>query len=268
LLSGIGPEAHLKKHTIDVKADLAGVGQNLQDHYDLDCIYELKGPYSLEKYARWYNYFWTGLQYLLFKTGPVTCNAVEGGAFSYSNKDDVSPDLQFHFLPSAGVDAEVEPVPSGYGCTINSYFLRPKSRGSVTLQSSDPAVPPLIDPNYLDHPYDVERSIDGIIQSREIMFQKGLSPYIKGEHLPGPKVKTKEDVEAYIRQYGRTSYHHVGTCKMGTDEMAVVDTQLRVRGIEGLRVIDSSVMPSITSSNTYAATVMIAEKGSALILEK
>ena len=109
----------------------------------------------------------------------------------------------------------------------------------MTLQSSDPTVPPLIDPNYLDDPYDVERSVDGMIQSREIMFQKGLEPYVKGEHLPGPKVKTRSDVEAYIRQYGRTSYHHVGTCKMGTDDMADVDTALRVRGVEGLRVIDS-----------------------------
>lgn len=267
LQSGIGPKDHLSQHNIKVVADIPGVGQNLHDHYDMDCVYELNGPYSLEKYNKLHWKFWTGLEYLLFKSGPVTSNAVEGGAFSYANKDDVSPDIQFHFLPAAGVDAEVDPVASGFGCTINSYFLRPRSRGSVKLQSSDPTKHPLVDPNYLDDPYDVERTIDGINQARDIMSQQALSPYIKGEHLPGPQVKTKKDVEEYARQFGRTSYHHVGTCKMGTDDMAVVDPHLKVRGVDGLRVIDSSIMPSIVSSNTYAATVMIAEKGSDLILK-
>ncbi|MBF0276609.1 MAG: GMC family oxidoreductase N-terminal domain-containing protein [SAR324 cluster bacterium] len=266
MLSGLGPQEHLRNKGIEVVADLPGVGQNLQDHFDIDISYELKGPYSLDKYNSWHLMIWAGLQYLLFGTGPVTSNAVEGGAFSFSDKKQANPDLQFHFLPAAGVEAGVPPIPSGNGCTLNSYFLRPRSRGSVTLQSNDPTHIPAIDPNYIDDPYDLERSVDGVIQSREMMSQASFEPYVKLEHFPGPGVKTKKDVEEYARQYGRTSYHHVGTCKMGTDEMAVVDPELKVKGVEGLRVIDSSVMPSLVSSNTYAPTLMIAEKAADLIM--
>lgn len=266
MLSGIGSQKHLSKHSIDIVVDLPGVGQNLQDHFDIDISYELKGPFSLDKYNKWYWAFGAGLEYVLFKRGPVTSNAVEGGAFSYSNPDEVSPDLQFHFLPAAGVEAGVPAIPSGNGCTLNSYFLRPRSRGSVSLQSPDPSLPPLIDPNYIDDPYDLERSVDGVMQSRDMMNQPSFKPFIKQEHFPGPRVKTRQDFVEYARQYGRTSYHHVGTCKMGVDEKAVVTPELKVRGVERLRVMDSSVMPSIVSSNTYAATVMIAEKGADLIL--
>ena len=268
LLSGIGPSDHLQLHNIDIVNDLPGVGENLQDHFDIDIVYELNGPYSLDKYNKWHWMIWAGLQYLLFKTGPVTSNAVEGGAFSFSNSNDVSPDLQFHFLPAAGVEPGLPPIKSGNGCTLNSYFLRPRSRGTVKLQSNMPTAPPIIDPNYIYDDYDLERSIDGVIQSRDIMSQASFKPFIKKEHFPGPDVKTKKDVEEYARQYGRTSYHHVGTCKMGSDDMSVVDANLKVYGIEGLRVIDSSIMPSLISSNTYAPTLMIAEKGADIILNE
>jgi choline dehydrogenase-like flavoprotein len=164
------------------------------------------------------------------------------------------------------VEAGIPPVPSGAGCTLNSYFLRPRSRGTVRLRSADPLQPPLIDPNYISDPYDLHVSVEGIKLSREIMAQHSLSRYIKAEHFPGDNVRTQADYEDYARRCGRTGYHPVGTCKMGIDAMAVVDPQLRVRGVQRLRVADSSVMPRLVSSNTNAPSIMIAEKGADLIL--
>jgi choline dehydrogenase-like flavoprotein len=265
MLSGIGRAADLERVGVKPLHALDGVGANLQDHFDIDIVYELNGPYSLDKYAKKHMMLLAGLEYKIFNKGPVTSNIAEGGAFWYSSSDVPTPDLQFHFLPGAGVEAGVPPVPSGSGCTLNSYFLRPKSRGSVTLNSADPADAPVIDPAYIRDPYDLKVAVEGIRQSREIMSQHALSRYIKSEHFPGGAVRTHAQYEEYAKQYGRTGYHPVGTCKMGVDEMSVVDPQLRVHGIEGLRVADSSVMPRIVSSNTNAPTLMIAEKASDLI---
>ncbi|NPT47033.1 alanine-phosphoribitol ligase [Paraburkholderia sp. 1N] len=265
MLSGIGRAADLERVGIKPLHALDGVGANLQDHFDIDIVYELNGPYSLDKYAKKHMMLLAGLEYKIFNKGPVTSNIAEGGAFWYSSSDVPTPDLQFHFLPGAGVEAGVPPVPSGSGCTLNSYFLRPKSRGSVTLNSADPADAPVIDPAYIRDPYDLKVAVEGIRQSREIMSQHALRKYLKSEHFPGGTVRTHTQYEEYAKQYGRTGYHPVGTCKMGVDEMSVVDPQLRVRGIEGLRVADSSVMPRIVSSNTNAPTLMIAEKASDLI---
>ena len=194
-----------------------------------------------------------------------------GGAFTYSNPDDAkdeakTPDLQFHFLPAAGVEAGVAGVRPGYGCTLNSYFLRPRSRGSVRLASTDPNAAPLIDPNYLEDDYDFEVSVEGLRQSREMMAQPAMAKFIVKEHSGDMTLESKADLQEYVRKFGRTSYHHVGTCKMGKDDQAVVDPELKVYGLDGLRVCDSSVMPRIVSSNTQAPTVMIAEKASDLIL--
>lgn len=265
MLSGLGPAGHLRDHGIDVVEDLPGVGQNLQDHFDIDIVYELTGPYSFDKYAKWHWMLWAGLEYKLFNKGPVASNIVEGGAFWWADTQEPTPDLQFHFLAGAGIEAGVPPVPSGAGCTLNSYLVRPRSRGSVTLKSADPKQAPSIDPNYIADPYDLEISVEGVKLSREIMRQPAFSKYIKKEHFPGDAVQSKADYEDYARQYGRTAYHPVGTCKMGVDQMAVVDPQLRVRGIDGLRVCDSSVMPSLVSSNTNAASIMVGEKASDLI---
>ncbi|KXU92984.1 alanine-phosphoribitol ligase [Caballeronia megalochromosomata] len=265
MLSGIGRAADLERVGVKPLHALDGVGANLQDHFDIDIVYELNGPYSLDKYAKKHMMLLAGLEYKMFNKGPVTSNIAEGGAFWYSSSDVPTPDLQFHFLPGAGVEAGVPPVPSGSGCTLNSYFLRPKSRGSVTLNSNDPADAPVIDPAYIRDPYDLKVAVEGIRQSREIMSQKALAKYIKSEHFPGGSVRTQAQYEEYAKQYGRTGYHPVGTCKMGIDGMSVVDPQLRVHGIEGLRVADSSVMPRIVSSNTNAPTLMIAEKASDLI---
>jgi len=208
---------------------------------------------------------WAGLEYALFGKGPVASNIVEGGAFWWSDRAAPTPDTQVHFLVGAGVEDGIPPVPSGSGCTMNSYFVRPRSRGSVALQSADPAAPPIIDPNYLDDPYDVRMSIEGVKLMREVMQQPAWRKFVSREHLPGAETRTDADVEAYVRRMGRTCYHPVGACKMGVDAMAVVDPELRVHGIAGLRIADSSIMPSLVSSNTNAPTIMIGERASDLI---
>ncbi|MGI9434631.1 MAG: GMC family oxidoreductase [Geminicoccaceae bacterium] len=265
LHSGIGPADELKALGIEPVHDLPGVGKNLQDHIDVYSIHELRDPISYDGHTKPLKMLWAGLEYLLFKSGPVTSNLAEAGGFWYADPDERSPDMQFHFLPGAGVEAGVPPVPSGFGCTINSCHLRPRSRGSVTLRSADPVDPPIIDPNYWAETYDFEMSLRGVEKTRDIARQPELAKFIKAEHMPGPAIKTKKDLEAYAKRYGKTDYHPVGTCKMGVDDMAVVDPQCRVRGIDGLRVADSSIMPRLISSNTNAASIMIGEKASDMI---
>jgi len=266
MLSGVGPAAHLASHGIAVVHDLPGVGQNLTDHYGIDIVAELKGHDSLDKYNRPLWALWAGIEYALFKSGPVASNVVEAGAFWYADKTAACPDLQFHFLAGAGAEAGVPSVPKGAsGVTLNSYTLRPKSRGSVTLRSADPAAQPLVDPNFLAHPDDLRISTEGVKISREIFSQASLQKHIRTIRFPDETLRTQAEFEAYARQYGRTSYHPVSTCRMGQDDMAVVDPQLRVRGVDGLRICDSSVMPSLIGSNTNAPTIMIGEKAADLI---
>jgi choline dehydrogenase-like flavoprotein len=268
MLSGLGPAAHLRAHGIEVVEDLPGVGQNLTDHFGIDIVAEIKGHESLDKYKKSHMALWAGIQYALFKSGPVTSNVVEGGAFWYADGPGSKPcpDLQFHFLAGAGAEAGVPGVPqNSSGITLNSYTVRPKSRGTVTLRSADPRDNPIVDPNFLAEPDDLRISTEGVKISREIFSQASLQKYVKEIHFPDRKVRTQSEFEAYARQYGRTSYHPTCTCKMGKDEMAVVDPQLRVRGVDGLRICDSSVMPSLVGSNTNAPSIMIGEKASDLI---
>jgi len=265
MLSGIGPAAHLREKGVAVSHDLPGVGQNLHDHFSVDIIWQLSGPHSYDKYKKPHWRIMAGLQYYLFNSGPVTSNIVEGGAFWWGDRAASTPDLQFHFLAGAGVEEGVGSVPGGNGATLNSYFVRPRSRGSVTLRSADPADLPIVDPNSLAEPYDLDRTIDGIKIGQEIGRSRSLSRFVAAEHFPGAACRTRADYEAVARSHARSSYHPVGTCKMGVDEMAVVDPQLRVRGIEGLRVCDSSVMPKVVSSNTNATAIAIAEKASDMI---
>lgn len=264
LHSGIGPADELKALGIAPVHDLPGVGKNLQDHVDVYQIAELNGPHSYDKHTRWHKQLAAGLQYMLFGSGPVTSNLAEGGVFWWADKDEPVPDIQMHFLPGAGLEAGVPPL-AGYGCTLNSCHLRPRSRGSVTLRSADPADPPRVDPNFWSDPYDLEMSLRGFELTREIASQPALRKYIRREHLPGDAVKTREEIHAYAKKFAKTDYHPVGTCKMGVDDMAVVDPQLRVRGLDGLRIADSSIMPRLISSNTNAASIMIGEKASDLI---
>lgn len=268
MLSGIGPADHLRGLGIEVGHDLPGVGRNLNDHFGIDIVAELVGHDSMDKYNKPHWAVWAGLQYVLFNSGPLTSNVVEGGAFWYADGKDAAsaPELQFHFLAGAGAETGVAGVPKGAsGITLNSYTIRPKARGSVTLRSADPRAAPVIDPNFLGHPDDLRVSAEGVRISREIFSQPALGRYIKAIRFPARTVRTQADYEAYARRHGRTSYHPIGTCKMGRDDMAVVDPQLRVHGMEGLRICDSSVMPSLIGSNTNAVTIMIAEKAADLI---
>lgn len=267
MLSGIGDPDHLKAVGVPLKVALRRVGRNLQDHWNHELIYELRDRQSLDMYNK-VRPATVGavIQYGLYRKGPLASSIVEAGAFTHADGGEDTPDLQFGFLPAARNKTNVEPLTPGYGCALVSWCLRPRSTGTVRLRSADPARPPVVDPNYLDDDYDVEMSVEGLLQSREIMSQPSLSRLIRREHYPGAAVSTREDCIRQIRTQGRTAYHHVGTCAMGTGDDAVVDPQLRVRGVNGLRVCDSSVMPRIVSSNTQATTVMIAEKASDMIL--
>jgi choline dehydrogenase-like flavoprotein len=264
LLSGIGPADELRVLGIEVAHDLPGVGRNLQDHIDVYVINELSCPHSYNKHTRLHRRLWAGLQYYAFGSGPVTSNLAEAGGFWYADPSARSPDIQFHFLPGSGLEAGVTQL-GEHGCTLNSAFLRPHSRGTVRLAGADPFAPPLIDPNYLAEDYDRRMSVGGFRLAREIMAQVAFRPFLKAERLPGPEVRSDAEILAYAREHGKTDYHPVGTCKMGTGDMAVVDPELKLRGLERLRVIDSSIMPRLISSNTNAPTLMIGERAADLI---
>jgi choline dehydrogenase-like flavoprotein len=265
MLSGIGPAGHLRDKGVATVHDLPGVGQNLHDHFSTDVIWTLNGAHSYDKYKKAHWKLWAGLQYALFRSGPVASNIVEAGAFWWSDRTEKTPDLQFHFLAGAGVEEGVGTVPGGNGATCNSYHTRPKSRGSVTLTSANPDDPPIVDPNSFAEPYDLERHIDALKITQEVGRTRAMRRFVAAEHFPGPDCKTKQDYIEAARANARSSYHPVGTCKMGKDPMAVVDTALRVHGIEGLRVCDSSIMPRVISGNTNAPTIAIAEKAADLI---
>ncbi len=263
-LSGIGPADHLRGLGIPVVFDQPGVGANLQDHVDLFVIAECTGPHTYDRFAKPHLSAWAGLQYLLTRRGPVASSLFETGGFWYADPNARSPDIQLHLGLGSGIEAGVAAMPQG-GVTLNSAYLRPRSRGTVRLASSDPSVAPLIDPNYWADPYDREMSIRGLKLAREIMRQDALKPYVLAERLPGPEVRTEEDYFNYACAHAKTDHHPAGTCRMGADKEAVVDTQLRFNGIAGLRVVDASVMPTVVSSNTNAATIMIAEKAADMI---
>ncbi|MEX0345955.1 MAG: GMC family oxidoreductase [Rhizobiaceae bacterium] len=264
LLSGIGPADHLKSSGVEVVHDLPGVGENLHDHLDLFAIAECSGRHSYDHYGKWYHAARAGLQYMMFKTGPVASSLFETGAFWRSEAADGPCDLQFHFGQGSGIEAGVASMPQG-GVTLNAAYMRPKSRGTVRLKSADPAEAPLIDPNYWQEPEDRKRHIEGLKIARDILRQPALSPFLIAERLPGPDVRSDDQLFDYTCANAKTQHHPVGTCKMGTDAMAVVDPQLKVHGIEGLRVCDSSIMPIINSSNTNAPTIMIGEKASDMV---
>lgn len=264
MLSGIGPADHLQSVGVPVVLDQSGVGSDLQDHLDLFVIAECSGPYTYDRYAKpWWSAL-AGLQYLLTRKGPVASSLFETGGFWYADPDARSPDIQFHLGLGSGIEAGVAAMPNG-GVTLNSAYLRPRSRGTVRLASNDPAAAPLIDPNYWADPHDREMSIRGLKLAQEIMRQDALRPMIEREVLPGPDVRSDQDYFDYACRNAKTDHHPAGTCRMGADAAAVVDPRLRLRGIEGLRVVDASIMPRLVSSNTNAPTIMIAEKAADMI---
>lgn len=263
-LSGIGPADHLRELGIPVVFDQPQVGANLQDHLDLFVIAECSGPHTYDRYAKLHWSALAGLQYLLTRKGPVASSLFETGGFWWADPAARSPDIQFHLGLGSGIEAGVAAMPQG-GVTLNSAFLRPRSRGTVRLASADPAAAPLIDPNYWEDPYDREMSIRGLKLAQEIMRQDALKPFVLAERLPGPEVRTDEDYFAYACSHAKTDHHPAGTCRMGSDPGAVVDPELRFNGIEALRIVDASIMPQVVSSNTNAATIMIAEKAADMI---
>lgn len=264
MLSGIGPADHLLSVGVPVVFDQPGVGSDLQDHLDLFVIAECSGPYTYDRYAKpWWSVV-AGVQYLLSRKGPAASSLFETGGFWYAEEGARSPDIQFHLGLGSGIEAGVAAMPNG-GATLNSAYLRPRSRGTVRLASNDPSAAPLIDPNYWADPHDREMSIRGLKLAQDIMRQNALKPFLKREVLPGPDVQSDADYFAYACKNAKTDHHPAGTCRMGSDPAAVLDPQLRFRGIDGLRVVDASVMPRLISSNTNAPTIMIAEKAADMI---
>lgn len=264
LHSGIGPADELRRLGIPVIHDLPGVGKNLQDHMDVYLTAETE-PVSYNRSDRPIPAVLAMIQYLLYKTGPITASVCEAGMFVRSSDQVPAPDIQMHCLPAYVIDHGRVRVP-GHGMTINTCHVRPKSVGSVTLRSSDPAVPPAIDPAYLSDPYDWKISMEGFRWGREMLATKEYRRYVKKEYMPGAQVRTDKEIREYIKKWAKTDYHPVGTCKLGDDDLAVVDQQLRVHGLNGLRVIDASVMPTLISGNTQATSIMIGEKGAHHIL--
>lgn len=265
-LSGIGPADALKTLGIDLVFDQPQVGENLQDHLDLYAICEVTGPHTYDRFAKLHLSALAGLQYLLTRKGPVASSLFETGGFWYADEAARSPDIQMHLGLGTGIEAGVEAMPNG-GVTLNACHLRPRSRGSVRLQSDNPDDMPLIDPNYLSDPYDREMSIRGLKLVQRILAQDALKPFILAERLPGPDIKTDEDYFNFICVHSKTSHHCAGTCRMGSDAEAVLDPRLRFNGIDGLRVADASVMPTVNSSNTNAPSIMIGEKAADMIKE-
>ena len=205
-----------------------------------------------------------GLQYLLTRKGPVASSLFETGGFWYADENARSPDIQFHLGFGSGIEAGVAAMPHG-GVTLNSAYLRPRSRGTVRLANNDPNAAPLIDPNYWADPYDREMSIRGLKLARQMMRQEALKPFVLAERLPGPDVQSDQDYFNYACANAKTDHHPAGTCRMGIDPAAVVTPHLKFNGIEGLRVADASIMPTVVSSNTNAAAIMIGEKAADMI---
>ncbi len=271
MLSGVGPGAELSRHGIPTLLDKPGVGKNLQDHLQLRLIYKVTGIRTLnEMYRSLPQRAWMGVEYALFRRGPLTMAPSQLGAFTKSDSTQARANIQFHIQPLS-LDKFGEPLHPFPAFTASVANVRPTSTGALTLRSSNPSDAPLIDPNYLSTPDDQRIAAESIRIARKIVRQPALQQYSPVEYLPGPQVRDGDEkglVKA-AGDIGTTIFHPVGTAKMGRedDPRAVVDARLRVMGLERLRVVDASVMPSITSGNTNSPTMMIAEKGAAMILE-
>ena len=268
LRSGIGPLGEIVKHDIEHIHELPGVGKNLQDHIDYLSVHkynsiELIG-FSLK--SIFYKFPLEIIKYIFAKVGLFTSTVAEAGGFIKTNNEKDIPDIQLHFAPAMVIDHGRTSV-WGHGLSCHVCLLRPKSRGEVTLKSSDPFEDPLIDPKFLSHPDDVADLVEGYKKMMTILNKSPVSKYTSS-HVQRPiDLNDNEDIEQAIREEADTVYHPVGTCKMGSDEMAVVNHNLEVHGIEGLRVVDASIMPTLIGGNTNAPTIMIGEKASDIILE-
>jgi choline dehydrogenase len=268
MLSGVGPAAHLQAMGIAVVADSPDVGGNLQDHLDMIVQWECSQAITLNANSTFLNKLKALGQWVFLKDGSGAHMPTPSGAFLSSREGLAAPDLQIHFMPYRGQPHGRGTMDPSHGYQMHICQLRPESRGTIRLQSPDPLAHPAIDPRYLSAPEDVETLYRGVEMAREIGRQAAFDPYRIKETWPGPQASDREATVAMMREWGETIYHPVGTCRMGVDEKAVVDGQLRVNGVEGLRVVDASVMPYLVSGNTNAPTIMIAEKASDVIAER
>lgn len=265
-LSGIGPGPLLQSVEIPVRHELKGVGENLQDHLQIRMIYEVNVPTLNDEINNVFRRMVIGLQYVLARRGAMAMGASQVCIFCRTNPDLDEPDIQFHFQPLSADKPGIEMHPFS-GITMSVCQLRPESRGRIVITSPDPHVYPEIHPNYLSTRLDQETAVAGMRTSRRLTETEALSPFIVEERVPGPRAKTDAELLDMARNISQTIYHPTSTCKMGTDPMAVVDDRLRVHGVDRLRVVDASIMPTIVSGNTNAPTIMIAEKASDMILQ-
>lgn len=265
-LSGIGPGALLQGLGIAVAHDLPGVGENLQDHIGGRMIYRCRDVATMnEIYHSWMRRIWAGLQYALFADGPLMTGAGPIGLFVKTRPELASPDIQYQFL--AGSAPKVgEPMHEFPGCTLVAIPCRPESRGWLRITSPDPALPPAMQPNYLSTQNDRDTIVAGLKVTRRIFATPAMQRYVTEEFMPGPQATTDEDLLSHVRATAGTTFHQTSTCMMGPGPMAVVDTNLKVKGLDGLRVIDASIMPTVVSGNTNATAIMIAEKGADMVL--
>lgn len=268
MLSGIGPEDELKRHGLKTTVALPGVGKNLQDHYECPVVATTKGSFGYYGQDRGWPMIKAGLQYLMFKSGPVSTTGVETCAFYDPDGNNERPTIQMFCVPTVYLDRDVMGTDPGDGVTINSLLLRPKARGSVTLSSSDPFANPIVDTQIFAHPDDLRLTMASFRFARTVLDASPMKELIDKEIFPGPDVSSDEGIAAHCKRTVKTGYHPVGTCKMGADSdpEAVLDMQLRVRGTRGLRVVDASLMPTIVSGNTNAAVLAAAGKAADLIL--
>jgi choline dehydrogenase len=265
-LSGIGPGQQLRQLGIPVLHDLPGVGENLQDHLQIRTIYKVRNTRTMNQRANSLaGRVGMGLEYLLFRKGPLTMPPSQLGAFARSDPGQTNANIEWHVQPLS-LDKFGEPLHKFNAITPSVCNLRPGSRGHVRLKSADPSVYPSITTNYLSTPEDRQVAIDGLKFTRRIMAAEALTRFQPEEYLPGSGYQSDEELLRAAGDIGTTIFHPIGTCKMGHDDMAVVNDRLQVHGVQGLRVIDASIMPSITSGNTNAPTIMIAEKGSDFVL--
>jgi len=266
-LSGIGRPDILNAHGIEVAHALDGVGENLQDHLQVRCAYKVSNTRTLNEWSNsLIGKIDIALKYFLFRKGPMTMAPSQLGVFAKSDPSRETPNLEYHIQPLT-LNAFGEPLDPFPAITASVCNLRPESRGSIHLRDASPRSAPLIAPNYLSAPADRQVAADAVKLTRRIMKAPALEPYAPEEFKPGPEISSDEDLAKAAGDIATTIFHPVGTCKMGSDPLAVVDERLRVHGLQGLRVVDASVMPTITSGNTNAPTMMIAEKASDMIRE-
>jgi choline dehydrogenase len=267
-LSGIGQPARLKEAGIDVVHELPGVGENYRDHVAARMNWRLKQKVSFNERTRGLGLLDETLKYVWTRRGMLTSSAALAHGFVRSRPELATPDIQFFFMPVSYSDAnkraEMDKEP---GMTLSVYQLRPESKGSIHIRSADPYAPPAIRPNFLTDSEDCRVIVAGMRIGREVMEHPLFDPYRLYEMNPGETARTDEQLLEFCRRTSQTAYHPIGTCKMGNDPMAVVDDRLKVHGVEGLRVVDASIMPTMTSGNTNAPAIMIGEKGAHMILE-